>query len=315
MVRLPWSLASRCRLAAVKVGAGMALLAGVIVAATLAAGAGGSTAAPSRVIQVHPGLNAITKAIHQASAGDTLRIHAGTYHEALTIDKPLRLKAAGDIGPHIVDAGCKANDAIHVTSGGVVIYGLSVKGAGSGFGDYPAEIFFDQTRSGRAAYDHVIDSCDAEYGISAFNTGPVKVTENEARDFSDSGIYIGSISNTYGRPLIVGHNGADFNSRGIIVEDSNGPSTRIVITHNGMGANRIAGDEGPSDGLYLTNSDHVKILHNLAKGNTGSGFHADKNSDHNLFKNNVAVRNGAGKLLDEGRGNCGRRNNFPLPHC
>ncbi len=263
---------------------------------------------------MHAGPNALAKAIVSAPGGATLRIHPGVYHGALTIDKPLTLEAAGFKNP-IIDAGCRANDAIHVTSGGVTIDELTVKGAATGFGDYPAEIFFEGTRSGTARDDRLINSCDAQYGVSAFDAGPVDVRGNYARGFDDSGIYIGSITDTLGRTLLVTHNETVHNSRGIVVEDSNLPTVRIRIGGNEMNDNRITGDEGPSDGLFLTNSDGVLVTGNTANGNAGSGYHPNSSSDHNVFDDNFAKRDSVGKLLDEGRRNCGSGDNFPIPAC
>src|SRR4051794_22990740 len=170
-----------------------------------------SAAGGSHAINVKPGPNAISKAIHAASSGDVLRIHAGTYNETVTIAKPLTLEATPGPRP-VIDAGCNANDTIDVTSAGVSIRGLTVKGATSGFGDYPAEIFFENTPSGSVKNTRVVDSCDAEYGISILNTGPVTVARNHARGFDDSGIYVGSISDTRGKTLRVSGNESVNNS-------------------------------------------------------------------------------------------------------
>jgi hypothetical protein len=141
------------------------------------------------------------------------------------------------------------------------------------------------------------------------------ISSNEARGFDDSGIYVGSIADTLGKALRVVHNGAERNSRGIIVEDSNSAKTHIRVADNELIDNRIAGDEGPSDGLYLTNSDHVRIVGNQSNVNAGSGYHANSSSDRNVFKDNIAGGDDAGRLLDEGTGNCGSGNNFPIPAC
>jgi parallel beta-helix repeat protein len=305
----------RGRVATIKVGArsgiGVAVVAMIVGISTASSGAAGS----SQIIDVRPGPNAITKAIKAAHAGDILSIHAGAYHEALTVDKPLTLRAAPGDRP-TVDAACKANDAIHVTSAGVTIEGLTVSGAATGFGDYPAEIFFEGTRDGTAMNNRVIDTCDAQYGVSAFNTGPMVVAHNFARGFDDSGIYIGSISNTHGRILRVSENKTVRNARGVIVEDSNTPSVHLTVDHNVMDHNTLPNDEGlPSDGLYLTNSDHVKVLGNRANDNGANGYHPNSSSDHNVFIRNAAKGNGDRALFDEGRRNCGQGNSFSIPSC
>jgi parallel beta-helix repeat protein len=295
----------------VRIAIGAATAAAIVGVSSAASGAAGG----AHVINVKPGPNAISKAIHAASSGDVLRIHAGTYNESVRIAKPLTLEAAPGPRP-VIDAGCNANDAVDVTSAGVSIHGLAVKGAATGFGDYPAEIFFEDTRSGSVSDTRVVDSCDAEYGISILNTGPVRVAGNFAHGFDDSGIYVGSISNTRGRRLIVTHNRTVRNARGVIVEDSNASSVHITISDNVMNQNTLDNDEGlPSDGLFLTNSDHVRVLRNEADDNRGSGFHPNSTSDRNTFIDNVARGNGDRGLLDEGHGNCGSGNNFPLPHC
>ncbi len=56
-----------------------------------------------------------------------------------------------------------------------------------------------------------------------------------------------------------------------------------------MNDNRIPGDEGPSDGLFLTNSDRVRVISNLASGNAANGYHPDATSDHNVFMANSAA--------------------------
>ena len=59
----------------------------------------------------------------------------------------------------------------------------------------------------------------------------------------------------------------------------NSAKTHIRVADNELIDNRIAGDEGPSDGLFLTNSDHVKIVGNQSNVNAGSGYHANQSSD------------------------------------
>ena len=81
-----------------------------------------------------------------------------------------------------------------ITHGGVTLRNLKVEGADEGFGDYPAEVFLVGVPSGKVTNVRTIDTCHAEYGISAFSTGPVKVTDNFGRGFDDSAIYIGTIT-------------------------------------------------------------------------------------------------------------------------
>ncbi len=171
---------------------------------------------------------------------------------------------------------------------------------------------------GTVSDTRTVDTCDAEYGISAFDTGPVKVTGDYGKGFEDSAIYIGTITDTLGGTLLVQHNTTVGNSRGIIIEDSPADTAAVDITvrSNVMNRNTIAGSEGPSDGLFLHNSQGVLVTDNTAKGNVGAGYHADVNSHDNVFKDNTASGNGDGPFVDDSTGNCGKGNSFPVPaHC
>jgi len=288
--------------------------AGWIFASAAALAAIAPAGAAAKRIDVHQG-DSLSHAVQQAQGGDVIVVHPGTYHDSLTIRKSIKLVGVGATRP-VIDAGCQANDAIHVLHGGVTITGLQIQGADvvSQQENYPAEVFFDGVPSGTATNLRTVDTCNAEYGISAFDTGPVKVTGNYGRGFGDSAIYIGTISDTRGGTLLVENNIAVHNSRGIIVEDSL-EQTDITVRGNTLNRNTIPGTEGPSDGLYLHNSDGVLIAGNTANGNVGSGFHASTGSDNNHFKDNTTSGNGDQAFNDEGAGNCGSGNSFSIPAC
>ncbi|MCP4641831.1 MAG: hypothetical protein GY851_15415 [bacterium] len=85
----------------------------------------GSVGGSARAIVVDPhgGGGAIQRAIDQAPEGGCIRVPAGTYHETLTIRKPLELMGDGP-GPTVVHglrAGCALVDAEHA-----VLRGLSL---------------------------------------------------------------------------------------------------------------------------------------------------------------------------------------------
>jgi parallel beta-helix repeat protein len=284
------------------------IIAGVVVLAALV-----PESALANRIDVHRG-DSLRHAVAQADPGDVIEIHPGTYHTHFTIRKRLSLEGVGKTRP-VIDAGCHANDTIRVFSRGVSISGLRVQGADvvSSREQYPAEVYFEGVESGRATDLRTIDTCEAEYGISAFGTGPVKVTDNFGKGFDDSAIYIGTITNTLGGTLLVKDNKAVHNSRGVIVEDSPAP-TDITVRGNVLSHNTISGSEGPSDGLFLHNSDGVLIADNVANDNGASGFHADENSDHNVFEGNTATGNLLAPFTDDNTDNCGT--DFGLPaHC
>jgi parallel beta-helix repeat protein len=280
------------------IGAWLALA--IVFAAGLPA-----VAAPARdrtVIEVFPGRHALQRAVAHAHSGDVLNIHAGTYKGSVEISRPnLTLQAAGD-GKVIVDAKCRANDTIFVTANGVTISGLTVQGADEGFGDFPAEIaLWNVDQSGLIEFTETVNTCDAEYGIQVFQSGSIQIRNNYAHGFSDSGIYIGAITDTPNGPLVVVKNLAQDSHQGIIVEDSNGGSIQVL-------GNVV--DQNSDAGIFLRNSDHVLIKSNPLHDNGRAGIDLDPASDHNRIIGNTAL----GHLFDleneGGVGNCFKRNDY-----
>ena len=84
-----------------------------------------AAATEAAVIDVNPGPGALQAAINAASPGDVLRVHAGTYNEAVSIDRPL--KVIGDDATQVtIDAGCGALTALSVDADRVTIQGVHV---------------------------------------------------------------------------------------------------------------------------------------------------------------------------------------------
>jgi len=281
-----------------------------VVGATLAF----AVPASAVTIQVHPGPQALRDAIHRAHAGDTLRVHSGRYREHVTVAKRLTIQGAAGERPPVIDGRCRANDTILVTKSGVTLRRLKVVGADEGHGSFPSEVFFTGVERGRAQALTVRDTCDAEYGINLFGTGPVRVLDSTATGFGDSGVYVGGIMDTGGGRLLVKGNDLFGNSRGAIVEDT-AFAADVRLADNLVHVNTIAGSEGPSDGVFLHNADGVWLRHNDASDNGAYGYHADPNSDGNVFLDNTASGNASGPFLDEGAGNCGAGNSFAIAPC
>jgi hypothetical protein len=118
----------------------------------------------------------IGKAIDKARANDTLKIHGGTYREDVTIDKPLELM--GVDGRPEIDGRCKTRYTIRARSKGVSLTHLKVVGADEGFGPDSAEVDWHNQPTGTAQDLVVHNTCDAEYGINVFSSGPVEVSDN-----------------------------------------------------------------------------------------------------------------------------------------
>jgi len=247
------------------------------------------------VIEVYPGPDALRNALAGASSGDTLNIHAGTYPEHVTVSTTnLTLQSAGD-GEVTVDGGCSATTTVDVRAGGTTIRGLRVVGAGRGFS--PIEINFWQVATGRVLNSVVENTCgNAEYGINVYLSQTIRVIGNTATGFGDAGIYIGAVTSTQRGPLVIQGNDSFGNVRGIIVENSAGG--KIRVTGNDVHDNGVTG-------IWITNSDGVRVDTNLVQDNSYSGVELDVFSDHNLVRGNTASGHIYDLANDSGNtGNC-----------
>lgn len=266
-----------------------------------------AASAGAKTIDVHPGPNAITDAIAAAKNGDTLAIRRGVYHEAVVVDKRLTLRAAGKHRP-VIRAGCGADNAIDVTHPGVALDHLKVRGGSAhtvNIADQPSGLIHDLA---------VRNVCDALYGINLSATGHVRVLDNNASKYLDSGVYVGEISDTAGGTLLIAGNVLLDNDRGVIVEDSL-RATDIEVRHNFLEDNRGTSFDPAQLGAYVLNSDGVVFRHNQSDYNGQFGYFVDSNSDHNRFIDNTASHNGIAAFHDEGTANCGSHNTFSIPAC
>ena len=244
----------------------------------------------ARTVDVFPGSGApLQAAVDAAADGDVLRIHAGTYTEAVTVTKGLRLAAAGD-GPVVVDAGCASQSALAADADRVALRGLQVRGG--------TQYEIDIEKRDRITVEDTVttDSCGtAEYGINVFQSDHVRVAGNDASGFADSGIYLGGIAQG-ARARALGNDCHD-SARGIIVEDS---VASVKVKRNRATRNASAG-------IFLHNSDRITVARNIVTDNTGSGIELDSTSDDNEIVGNRLTGNGA-EAVDHGNNNCWRGN-------
>jgi len=287
-----------------------AVAAGALVLALAAA----PEASARRTIDVFPGRNAIQRGVARAHAGDTVLVHRGTYTGQVKITKPIKLQGSAARGTRpLVDGRCRTGYTLQIESPGVVLRHLAVVGAAEGFGSFPSAVNFRATESGRAQDLVVRNTCrTAEYGINVLNGGQLQIVGNRASGFTDSGIYVGTITDTHGGPLNVVGNEAFGNSRGIIVEFSNEVDIRVL--RNSMHDNRLRGEgESPPSGLLLTGSRGVLIQGNrsVRNGSYGIDFRA-KSRNNRLFGNDFRSNPQSVHVDGESGPNCGA-GNLPNP--
>ncbi len=277
------------------VAAAVAMLALVAGVPAQAAAMHGSRARPGKVIEVFPGRHAFFKALSKAQPGDTLNMHAGRYKDTVTISKAgLTITSAGD-GAVTVDGRCLATATIVVRADNVSIQGITVVG-GTFY-----EIDYEHVGDGVVSAATVSDTCGAaEYGVNVYDTAAVNVFKVTASGFSDSGIYVGSISRLGTETLSVEDNVSNGNEVGIIVEFSAGQ--HIVVNGNDVSDNEVGG-------IALQGSANIVVKYNTANDDVTYGIQADGGSDDNMIRRNTATGNQF-DLVNLGQGNCFKHNHY-----
>jgi parallel beta-helix repeat protein len=263
-----------------------------LLAGTMASPSGAST---STVIDVFPGANAIQNAVQAAHTGDVLSVHTGTYPENVLVTKDgITIEAAGD-GPVTVDGGC-AESAFTIRGDSVVLSGLQIIG-----GDF-YNVDYRFTQGGSVTGNRIKSTCpDAEYGVNVFDTGPLVVENNTIQGFRDAGIYIGGIIDTGSGSLIARRNDVFRNNQGILVEDSFGVS--LFVRNN-------TAHDNFDDGIWIHNSDGIRVTRNTVENNAFAGIELDDLSDNNLVGSNRARGNVFDLVNGSGSGNCFQNNTY-----
>jgi parallel beta-helix repeat protein len=266
-------------------------------------------------IHVRPGPDAIQRAINRADPGDILLVHPGHYRESPVVTKPLTIRGVGDRRP-VVDGECDAVRTIDVNANRVMLRRLKVVGArevnGVPFTGFEVDIV--GVRNVEARRLVLVDTCgDADYGINVYDTGRVVLAGNRAADFSDAGLYVGTIND--GPVLVIGNLTLD-NNRGILVEESYGT---VRVRDNVSRSNDLSGESPTTAGIALSDADEIVLRNNVANNNGDYGIHlgdhGGSSSDDNRLYDNSAAGNGTADFQDDGTGNCGSGNSFPIDPC
>jgi len=222
-------------------------------------------------------------AVDNASDGDTVLVESGIYIEQITINKSISL--VGNVDECIID-GNRSGTVITVSSDGVEIMGLTVKGSSG----QESAIFLDEVQNCTIKGNNItknsrgigIEGCNNKIennifygngwaGISLW--GNNNIILNNTCQYSEAGIEVGSSENH-----ITG-NTLKFGIWGIRLDYAE----NNVITNNHC--------TNYQDGILLSDSDKNTISNNECNSNIYNGIDLD-NSKKNKVTSNTCISNG-----------------------
>ncbi len=196
----------------------------------------------------------ISAAIAAASAGDSIVVPAGTYHEhGLIVDKPISLIGQGN---PVIDAQ-ERGEIITITAAGCTISGFTLRNVGTSFVEDRAAIRVKGVEGAEVSYNRIEK---AFFGIYAEHSTGVRIRNN-------------LLTGTGGREVTTGNGIHLWYCKDADIED-----------------NQI---HGHRDGIYFEFVEHSRIARNISTHNIRYGLHF-MFSHEDIYVDNVFAENGAG---------------------
>ncbi|MEO7394691.1 MAG: parallel beta-helix domain-containing protein [Chitinophagaceae bacterium] len=161
-------------------------------------------------IIVHKG-GSIQAAVDAAAPGETIRIEAGIYNEAIVVSKP---------GIHLIGFACNPSDKVIIQNPGDEENGITVTDEGDGFvlKNVTVQNFEENgvflVRVDNFLLSHVVTINNGEYGLFPVLCKNGVVEYCSATGHTDTGIYIGQSEN-----VVVQYNVAYGNVNGLEIEN------------------------------------------------------------------------------------------------
>lgn len=229
------------------------------------------------IIHVPTNYPTIQEAINQATSGDTIFVHNGTYYEHIIIDKSISL--IGENRNTTIIDGEDTGSVIYIVANNVYLSNFTIQNGGKGLSGNG--IFIDHSSGNNISYNTVANSTN---GIYIFYSTRNTVYNNTASD-NKYGIILSSSSNN----RIYGNTALD-NKYGIALYSS---SNNEVHTNNAY--------RNKFNAIYLNSSNN-----NLISGNTVSnsyeGIRLDFSSN-NVISGNTVSNNDYGIRLSSSSNN------------
>ena len=182
----------------------------------------------------------IQEAVDMAIDGDTIIVCDGTYHENVVIDKPLILKASGNV---TIEASDDSKEVVLIKANNVVFSGFNVKGGFAG-------VYLDNVRRCRVENNSVFEN---EFGIGLVYSRGNSILNNVAFKNEVTGIHLEvSLGNK------VSNN----------IANKNLYSIALLRSNNNTIKNNTACENG-DQGIQLQDSSENEVSNNTANKNLG----------------------------------------------
>jgi parallel beta-helix repeat protein len=229
----------------------------------------------------------IQEAINEASSGDTVLVHNGTYGEALYINKSLTIKAASTPiiqGSHIFATNYGNREAVIFVENAtnVVLNGLDIEGQGFSGGPIKSYGVIYENSTGTVqnctiSPNMITDMYDD--GIAAWSRSNLTVKNCTVKNFGRVGLYATNVKNfeVQGNKIIgQPYTQSDLVNYGIEIEDWDGASAAEIVQNEICNC----GDSNPSmlwssagiivdvwRAYYDLSPSNVSIMHNNIHNN------------------------------------------------
>jgi parallel beta-helix repeat protein len=204
-------------------------------------------------------------AIENASYGDTVFVHAGTYNENVKVNKSISL-VGEDRDTTIIDGGENGYVVHAVFTSWFNITGFTIRGSGSTLVDAGISLFY--VFNGRIEYNNVISNYN---GIYLSNSDYINITNNDLSSNDDHTIYLAGSSNNS-----IQNNNVTNNDHGIYISHSSDNS----VLYNNVSSNNF-------NGILFSQSSNITLTNNNVNQNGGNGIKLDDSSNNTIAYNNV----------------------------
>ncbi|MGA1821984.1 MAG: right-handed parallel beta-helix repeat-containing protein [Thermoplasmatota archaeon] len=233
-------------------------------------------------------------AIDNATSGDVIEVHAGTYVENIEIDVSITLKGNGTGNTIIKGEG--GDDVITVSVSSVTIEGMDIS-VGTQTGSLSA-VYINSGLSGVTIKDCTLTH--SYYGLRAYGSSSSQVSRIIVENCEVSDNYYG-VYLYYATNCRVANSTCEYNYYGVYVYGSSTASAnKIFIENNELSMSTYGArlyytlysfvrnntiDMDSSYGIYLSSSDYVLIENNSLEDNPSYSIYMTS-SDSNIVKEN-----------------------------